>query len=109
MLALSSSPFDPRQTLRLTLARCAPGGARQYGRLGAIASRHLKVHPPRFRSWQSRVAEIGDKEWKFRSAKAGCGALDGSALRTTGWASAFWWPKRRRIGRIGIAATSIAW
>jgi len=42
MLALSSSPFDPRQTLRLTLARCAPGGARQYGRLGAVASRHLR-------------------------------------------------------------------
>jgi hypothetical protein len=30
--------FDPLQTLRPTLARCASGAARQYGRLGAIAS-----------------------------------------------------------------------
>jgi hypothetical protein len=36
------SENDPRLALRLKLARCAPGGARWCGRLGANASRHLR-------------------------------------------------------------------
>ena len=46
------SAFDPRQTLRLTLARCAL--VRTMGRDPLTT---LEVGPPSFRPWQIRVSE----------------------------------------------------